>query len=300
MAKWIPDRDCCRESLLASLLFFGGEFKDSQGYPRIATCNHRISRVIYQLLKHFSGENILWEVSQEKFLQKRKVFNIMVPLNEQMKEILGSWGIPGEIKKNRLRKSCCKRAFLLGAFLIKGSVNTPSKYYHLEIISPDKVLTGILQKILGQMEITTGVTIRKNDQVIYIKKADHIANFLTIMGAHGCLLKFEEIRAIKETREEVRRRVNCETANSYKTIQAAVRQSFSIASLQDAGILSKLPKGLQEIADLRLRFPQASLKELGERFSPPISKSSVNSRLRRLEALMENTKYEQQGLLTGN
>ncbi|MCE1245573.1 MAG: DNA-binding protein WhiA [Firmicutes bacterium] len=299
MAKWIPDRDCCRESLLASMLFFGGDFKEAEGYPRISTCNHRISRILYKLLKYFSGENILWEVSQEKFLQKRKQFNVMVPMNEPMKKFLESWGLPGEIKKNRLRKSCCKRAFLLGAFLIKGSINTPSKYYHLEIISPDETLTGILHKILQQMEISAGVTIRKNDQVIYIKKADDIANFLTIMGAHGCLLKFEEIRAIKETREEVRRRVNCETANSDKTIQAAVRQALSIASLQEKGLLEKLPRSLREIADLRIRFPQASLKELGERLNPPISKSSVNSRLRRLESMAEPPDDEQQGLLTG-
>lgn len=299
MAKLIPDRDCCRESLLASMLFFGGDFKEAEGYPRISTCNHKISRLLYQLLKHFSGENILWEVSQEKFLQKRKQFNVMVPMNEPIRKILDEWGLPGEMRKNRLRKSCCKRAFLLGSFLIKGSINTPNKYYHLEIISPDAVLTVILRKVLAQMEISTGVTIRKNDQVIYIKKADDIANFLTIMGAHGSLLKFEEIRAIKETREEVRRRVNCETANSDKTIQAAVRQAHSIASLQEKGLLEKLPKGLREIADLRIRFPQASLKELGERLNPPISKSSVNSRLRRLESMVEIPNEEQQGLLTG-
>lgn len=176
--------------------------------------------------------------------------------------------------------------------MASGSFNSPEKYYHFEIVEKDQEIARVLVQILARMEIIGKITARKGAWVVYVKRADEIANLLNILGAHMSLLRFEEIRAIKETKEEVRRKVNAETANMDKTAWASTRQVRIVRQLKESGYLRGLSKGLQETADLRLRFPNASLSELGERFSPPLSKSSVNSRLRRLEALCRRIKNE--------
>jgi DNA-binding protein WhiA len=184
-----------------------------------------------------------------------------------------------------MRKACCRRAFLTGAFIATGSVNAPEGRYHFEIIQKDSDVANILVQILSRMEITGKITERRGKFIIYIKKADEIANLLNIMGAHTSLLKFEEVRVIKETKQEVRRKVNAETSNMDKRAKAATRQIHLIKKLQDEGMFSNLSPTLRETAELRLQYPEASLQELGERFSPPLSKSSINSRLRRLESI---------------
>jgi cell division protein WhiA len=145
-------------------------------------------------------------------------------------------------------------------------------------------------KYLARMEIAAKITRRRGKYVVYVKKADEIANILNILGAHTALLKFEEVRVIKETKKEVRRKVNSETSNMDKRARAATRQIHLIHKLQEAGILTTLPEFLQLTAELRLQYPESSLQELGDRFSPSITKSSINSRLRRLEAIARKLK----------
>ena len=171
---------------------------------------------------------------------------------------------------------------------MSGSMNTPRKSYHFEIVSAGHDITEILTKIFEKMEIQSRILQRKGHEVVYVKRADDLGKLLNILGAYRSLLKFEEIRAIKETKEDVRRRVNCETANLDKTSKAAVRQINYIKLLKDAGILVKLPPGLMEIADLRIQYPDANFRELGEKITPPLSKSCVNNRLRRLESIAES------------
>jgi len=290
MAKSLPEKTCCKESLLASILFFGKHYYDREYIPVIQTSFPRVARLIYQLVKQISGSEVSWKQDREKYLHKRKIYSITIPQTDSVKDFFSRWGFEEKFNKNNLRKACCKRAFLKGAFLGYGSVNNPRGYYHFEIVSPSKVLSDVLVRILQRMEIEGKVTVRRNQWVVYVKKADDISNILNILGAYQGLLEFEEVRAIKETKEEIRRRVNCEIANSGKTSKAAVRQLINIRYLKEEGVLEKLPAGLKEIADLRVRFQEASLKELGEKLLPPISKSSVNNRLRRLESLAARLK----------
>lgn len=292
MAKGLPEKICCREAMLASILLFGRHYPDS-GYIQIAqTSFPRVARLTYQLVKQASDSQVLWEQNQEKCLWKRKIYRILIPGTESMNDFFSRWGFDGNLNKNNLRRACCKRAFLKGAFLGSGSVSDPRGYYHFEIISPSKDFSRILVRILKRMEIEGKITTRRNQWLVYVKRADDISNILNILGAYQGLFKFEEIRAIKETKEKIHRRVNCETANLDKTSKAAVRQLINIRYLKEEGVLEKLPEGLREIADLRTRFQESSLRELGERLSPPISKSSVNNRFRRLEALAAELRKE--------
>ncbi|MCD4783471.1 MAG: DNA-binding protein WhiA [Candidatus Eremiobacteraeota bacterium] len=292
MAKGLPEKTCCRETMLASILLFGRHFPDVGHIQIVQTPFPKVARLTYKLVKQVSDSQVLWEQAQEKCLQKRKIYRILIPETESMNDFLSRWGFDGNFNKNNLRKACCKRAFLKGAFLGSGSVSDPRAYYHFEIISPSKDLSRILVRILKRMEIEGKITTRRNQWLVYVKRADDISNILNILGAYRGLLEFEEVRAIKETKEEIHRRVNCETANLDKTGKAAVRQLINIRYLNEKGVLEKLPKGLREIADLRIRFQEANLRELGERLSPPISKSSVNSRFRRLEALAAKLRKE--------
>ena len=127
----------------------------------------------------------------------------------------------------------------------------------------------------------------KNSFIIYIKEGEQIVDLLNIVGAHTSLLELENIRIMKEMRNNVNRLVNCETANLSKTVNAAVRQVESIKLIQNSIGLQRLPKNLQEVAELRLSYPDESLKELGEMLDPPVGKSGINHRLRKIEKIAE-------------
>jgi cell division protein WhiA len=286
-----PERQCCREAMLAGILFSSYSRKEQkEKLVEITTGLSRGARLIYKLIKETAGESVHWETNREKFLLKRNVYHIFIPDTPEMREYATRWGVADKLHKKNIRKACCRRAFLAGSFLASGSVNSPDGRYHFEIVQKESDISRILVQILARMEITAKITRRRGKHVVYVKKADEIANILNILGAHTALLKFEEVRVIKETKKEVRRKVNSETSNMDKRARAATRQIHLIHKLREAGILTTLPEFLQVTAELRLQYPESSLQELGERFLPPITKSSVNSRLRRLEAVAKKLK----------
>lgn len=296
ISKYYPERECCRESLLASMLFsMGKPAGNEENLMEFTVTVSCIARLFYKLLKEISGKNILWETNRENFLLKRKTYQVFVPDVDSMREFIDRWGITDKLHRNNIRRACCRRAFLTGAFLTAGSINSPKSYYHFEIVQRDPDIAQVLVQILNRMEVGPKIMERRGRQVVYLKKADEIANLLNILGAHSSLLKFEEVRAIKETKKDVCRRVNAEISNLDKTIRTATRQAYNIRQLQERGILGKLPQKLKNTADLRLRFPDASLKELGQRANPPVKKSTINSRLRKIERIartLENEKIK--------
>lgn len=194
-------------------------------------------------------------------------------------EALKGWRPP------RRRASCCRRSFLRGAFLASGYVVDPHKGYHLEWVLPDGDVASRVVAMLAAEGIAAGVATRKGLPVVYVKEADAIAAVLAAIGAHHALLEFEDVRVLKGMRNRVNRLVNAETANVDKTVAAALRQAEAIRALQAGGGLERLPPGLRTVAEARLAFPYASLKELGERMDPPLSKSAVGHRMRRLMEL---------------
>ena len=186
-----------------------------------------------------------------------------------------------------IQNPCCRRAYIRGAFLASGSVSDPEKGYHCEIVCADSARAEQLSAMLESFGIEAKITLRKHSYILYVKEGSQIADILNVMEAHVGLMKFENIRILKEMRNSVNRQVNCETANLNKTVSAAVKQIEDIQYIQSTIGFEKLPENLAEIARLRLEQPGMSLKELGQMLTPPVGKSGVNHRLRKLSFIAE-------------
>lgn len=189
-----------------------------------------------------------------------------------------------------VQRTCCKRAFLRGLFLACGSVTDPDRGYHLELALGSM---GKAREVIGLLEsfgIEAKIVERKKNYIVYLKEGARIVDLLNVMEAHVALMDFENVRILKEMRNSINRQVNCETANIKKTVSAAARQIEDIQYIKDTSGFGTLPKGLAEIANLRLEHAEVSLKELGQMLDPPIGKSGVNHRLRKLSEIAKNMK----------
>lgn len=189
----------------------------------------------------------------------------------------------GETEKEELLK-----AIIRGAFLGAGSINNPEKKYHLEIILSTKSNAEKIINILKSFTIGAKGLERKNGYSIYIKDGEEISKLLALIGANSSVLKFEQIRVLRDMKNNVNRKVNCETANLNKTVNAAVKQIEAIKKLQKIGEFDKLSESLKEIAKIRIENPDASLVELGQMLKDPIGKSGVNHRLGKILDIAQN------------
>ncbi len=187
-------------------------------------------------------------------------------------------------------RSCCRRAYIRGAFLAAGSISDPEKSYHLEIVCQDEKEAEFLAQLLASFEIDAKITTRKKYRILYVKDGTKIVETLNVMGAHVALMDFENMRILKEMRNSVNRKVNCETANIGKTVTAAQRQIDDIRSLMKSDAYKHLSPELREMAELRIAHPEATLKELGEMSTPELGKSGVNHRLRKLSQMAQLAK----------
>lgn len=181
-----------------------------------------------------------------------------------------------------IERNCCKQAFLRGAFLAAGSVTNPEKGYHFEIVCDTERQATILVKIIKDFGMEPKSVKRKKYFVVYVKDGSMIVDLLNIMGAHMSLMNMENVRILKDVRNNLNRQVNCEAANLNKTVSAAVKQIQDIEYIESEKGLKYLPEGLRKLAELRLEYDQASLKELGDMMNPPLGKSGVNHRLRKI------------------
>jgi DNA-binding protein WhiA len=198
--------------------------------------------------------------------------------------------LPG-IKKELIKTKCCRRSYLRGAFLGGGSVSSPDSDYHLELTAGNEKLGEDLAALTNRFTgLNAKLSRRKQSWLVYLKESDQIADFLALIGAHGSLLEFENARVLKGMKNQVNRLVNCETANLEKTVNAAFRQVNGIRLIDERIGLDTLNPSLAQIARLRLDNPEATLKELGELMRPPVGKSGVNHRLRKIEEIAEKLK----------
>ena len=190
--------------------------------------------------------------------------------------------------RHPLTRQCCRRAFLRGAFLGAGTVTHPEKGYHFEWKADDDHLPGILEKLLEKCSLPFHSYTRKGQQVVYLKGAQQIADLLALMGASHCVLQMEAIRVEKQVRAAAVRAANCDEHNGEKMLDAAQRQAEAIRQVSLKQGLFTLPPALREVARLRLENPELSLKELGDMMDPPVGKSGVNHRMRRLMAILHS------------
>lgn len=264
---------------------------------RITTENPASARLIFTLLKKQFNIHSKLMVKKSNSLKKNNIY--MVVIDEEMgvrgllqetgilTEVDGIMGLNYEIHDEMVKTDAERRAYIRGAFLGGGSISNPEKTYHLEFVTHSEEYALELCKLINSFGLNSKVIQRKNSFIIYIKEGEQIVDLLNIIGAHSALMELENIRIMKEMRNNVNRLVNCETANLSKTVNASVRQVESIRLIQRQIGLQRLPKNLREIAELRLNYPDESLKELGEMLEPIIGKSGINHRLRKIEKIAE-------------
>ncbi|MBQ8955168.1 MAG: DNA-binding protein WhiA [Clostridia bacterium] len=196
-------------------------------------------------------------------------------------------GIRRQPPDELLAQEDSRLAWVRGTFLATGWVSNPEKAYHLEFAMPDESHAESLMRLLTDMGFRCGVSTRKSQSVAYVKDAEGVSRLLASLGAFSAYMAFENVRIMKQVRGGVNRQMNCDESNTDKTVKAAERQLADIEYLRAHGGLDSLPKPLREIAEARLNNPDANLAELGQLLDPPIGKSGVNNRLRRLGALAE-------------
>lgn len=189
-----------------------------------------------------------------------------------------------------VKNACCQRAFLRGAFLSAGSMSDPEKSYHLEIVCVKEAQAEQIREILHTFEIEARIVLRKKYFVVYLKEGSSISDFLGIVEAPVSMMNFENFRIVKDMRNSINRRVNCETANISKTVNAAARQVEDILLIQEKYGFGNLPDSLREMAEIRLEYPDAPLRELGGYLCPPVGKSGVNHRLRKLSEIADRVR----------
>ena len=199
----------------------------------------------------------------------------------------GSRVVQDLMNESVLERECCRRAYLRGWFLAAGTVTNPEGHYHLEIVAGTDEMASYIREILRSFDIEAKITRRKNTSVLYLKEGQKVVDFLGLVGAHVALMEFENARIVKEVRGRINRQVNCETANIKKTISASAKQVEEIRYLQETVGFDQLSDSLAQMAQMRLTYPEASIKELGGMMDPPLGKSAVNHRLRRIVEMAE-------------
>ena len=261
---------------------------------KIQTENFHVAKKCFTLLKNTF--NMIAEVSVRSSGRKH-VYTVLVRDFSKAEAILKATGLLySEDGKTQLKKRiyspvvssiCCRRAYIRGAFLSVGSVNDPEKNYHMEFVLADEFSAEQLKELINSFGLDAKVVERKEHFVVYLKEGEQIVDLLNIMEAPLALMDLENVRIMKEMRNDINRKVNCETANLNKVVGAAVKQLEDIEYIEEKIGLSSLPEQLEEIARLRLEYPDKSLKELGSFLSTPVGKSGVNHRLRKISNIAE-------------
>lgn len=267
---------------------------------KIHTENLYVARKYFTLLRKAFNIKAEITIRQNVYLKNSRTYTITVNNHQEAIRLLQAVKLIDnnyEIEENLsivnnvvVMNSCCKRTFLRGAFLAAGSISKPEKSYHFEIVCNTVEKAQQLSSIIKFFEIDGKIVERKKHFVVYIKEGESIVDMLNIMEAHQSLMELENIRIIKEMRNSVNRKVNCETANLNKTVSAAVKQIEDINLIKNTIGIHSLSQPLQEVAILRLENPDVSLKELGALLTNPVGKSGVNHRLRKLSEIAEDVR----------
>lgn len=285
-------------ALLSAIMKVSGSISmgsNKQFSFKVTTENPAIARLTFKVLKeHFKIHTRLL-VRRSNSLKKNNVYMVIITEEMGLRDFLYdikvledkenimsiNYTIPEELIDTELTR----KAYIRGAFLGAGSISNPEKTYHLEFIAHNQGYAKELSRVVNSYNLNSKVIKRKNSYIVYLKEGEQIVDALNIMGAHSNLLYLENVRIMKEMRNNVNRLVNCETANLSKTVNAAVRQIQCIKLIERELGLKRLPENLREIAELRLKYPDEALKDLGMMLDPQVGKSGVNHRLRRIEKI---------------
>ena len=302
LAKQISKSRHCRIAELAAIMGFDGRIEQKNGKTvlEITTENAPLARKCFTLIKKTFNISTDIDVRTGNGMGHNHIYVISTDKPDEIEKILAalkmtgtSGGTQGGLVNGLLIQNiCCKRAFIRGAFLSAGSMSDPEKSYHFEIVCTSEPKAEQLRDLINEFDFDAKIVARKKNHVVYIKEGAQIVDILNVMEAHVALMNLENVRIIKEMRNSVNRQVNCETANINKTVSAAVRQIEDIHYIEERAGFDSLPENLREIAEVRVKYPDAALKELGTCLQPPVGKSGVNHRLRKIAEIAGKLKGE--------
>ncbi len=287
----------CQLAELAALVSFLGADRD--GVFCVHTENVHVAKRCYMLIKQAFGIAADVKKISSGADTKRGAYEVTAS-EKDVKKILEGVKFTDAaftsmpISAILLQKECCRRSFLRGAFVSAGSMSDPEKSYHFEIVCGTMEQALQIQDVLAGFSVQAGIVRRKKRLVAYVKEGNDIIDILNLMGAHSSLMNMENVRILKDMRNRVNRRVNCETANLSKTVGAAARQIKDIEYLEKNGLLLTLSPALVQAASLRKKYPDASLTELGEMSDPPVGRSGMNHRLAKLSGLAQKAREKQE------
>ncbi len=279
----------CKIAQLLAIVNICG-FVSTESYDKFIAVHNENSEIINltgSIIESLFGTKITSEKSEIVIKDENIVDNMINLLG-----LKGSndFSMVSPIKHKIAERNCCKRAYIRTAFLCCGSVNDPNKRYHLEFADTDYIHAEALSEIISDFGINMKIVKRKNHFVVYCKEAEQIVDLLNVMSAYKALLDYENLRVVKEVRNNVNRIVNCETANINKIVNTSVRQIEEIEYIINKKGFDFLSENLQAVAEARLKYPDVSLKELGQYLTPPIGKSGVNHRLKKIHEIAESLK----------
>ena len=303
LARIKPERKCCMLAEISGFMRFCGTIGLSGGgklQVKLTTENPAVARHFKTLIKDYFNVNANLVISQTSILKKGHFYVLVIDAEMNAEQILRETGvlmvkegcnyISDGIYSDLVKTKCCRRAYLRGIFMGAGTISDPEKGYHLEIVCNSETLSNDVKKLINSFGLRSKMVIRKKTHVVYLKEAEQIIDFLNILGAHGQLLDFENVRIMKEMRNKTNRISNCDSANLDKTINASVKQMENIQLIEKTRGLGSLPEKLREAARLRVENPEASLSELAEMMDPPIGKSGINHRFQKINEIAEKLK----------
>lgn len=300
LAHLPPELECCQRMELAALLRALGRV-ELQGGGRMAislsTDSSPVARKIIRMIRTTFGVEYKLMVMRRQKLRKNLVYRVYIPHQDGLEAMLKACGLVDDagaltewVDVPELEHDHCRRAYLRGTYLGSGWVSPPERQHHLEMVTTATEAADSLGQMLFDYGISVRLAVRKESLILYIKDAEQIASFLSVVGAHQSLLHYEDVRVMKEMKNRVNRQVNAELANVAKAADAAARQVEALERLRAAGGFQRLSDPLREMAELRLSHPDASLKELGEMCHPPVGKSGVAHRMRQLMSQAEGVR----------
>lgn len=294
LAQVISSPRHCQLAELAALVQFCGHIEED-GSLLVQSENPLVIRKCFTLLKktfkiEAVAKNQMQTQNYRLFVTGEDAFRVLEAL--KICDTAGHLMMRHLTDPVLIKNSCCKRAYLRGCYMAVGSMSDPYKSYHLELVCDLQTQAEQLLKILHDFSLDAKMIVRKKYHVVYMKEGENIADFLNITEAHKALMEFENTRIYKGMRNMVNRKVNCEAANITKTVNAATRQVEDIRLIREKMGLEGLPDPLRQMAYVRLENPQASLGELGKLLDPPVGKSGVNHRLRKLGELAKELKVK--------
>ncbi len=273
-----------RAEMMAALM---GSARFRQGQISISTAHEGYAQRLAAMIEELYGATLQIEHGRELFIIMIRDRTAYDRILSDLREYAGFDALRGTMDKDRFTGESSRRAFLRGLFLSSGSVSEPNKSYHLEIAPRRLSVAETAQALLELDDIRASLLKRGGCYVVYMKEGQQISDFLLITGAHEALLELESLRVNKSVRNSVNRVVNCDNANTVRIAFTGARQREVLEYLVAQIGLGALPKELRQTAQMRLEYPDLSLKELGELMDPPLGKSGMNHRLKKLEKMAD-------------